>query len=152
MAFTLGSFLLLCGISGALTWNRCPHGWTQLDNRCYIYQSPEMMFLEAEKVCQILGGNLVSIRDTVENAVVFDLIQSGPTAWIGLHNAILDQDFLWTDGSVVKYTAFKAEGPDGLGNCVQFSRLEGFWQDHRCDESAPFVCTKDVKFLGGSGI
>ncbi|XP_019719077.1 lactose-binding lectin l-2-like [Hippocampus comes] len=150
MALTLRSFLLLCVISGAVTgaWNRCPEGWVELEHRCYIYQSQEMTFLGAEKVCNILGGNLVSIHNSLENAVVFDLIQSGPTAWIGLHSAILDQDFLWTDGSIVTFTAFNSDGPDGLGNCVQFSRLDGFWQDHPCDVRAPFVCIQDVKSFG----
>nr|XP_057940060.1 C-type lectin mannose-binding isoform-like [Doryrhamphus excisus] len=100
MAFALRVFFLLCGISGMLTgvwaWPLmkdngvcCPEGWTQVNDRCYILQTDHRNFSDAESICNIIGGNLASIRDDVENFVVFAVARLGQSvpAWIGLHNA-----------------------------------------------------------------
>ncbi|XP_061546852.1 galactose-specific lectin nattectin-like [Phycodurus eques] len=112
MAFGPHLLLLLCGISGLLTgtWafalkrdQYCPPRWTQLDNRCIIFQNEKLTFALAETVCNILGGNLVSIHNNLENEVVRHLILAGAgsfrRSWIGLHDRVEDGEFLWTDGS-----------------------------------------------------
>ncbi|KAM9829860.1 ladderlectin-like [Syngnathus typhle] len=119
-----GSLVLLCGISGLLTgvWsativpakgNNCPKGWTQLDCFCYIYEDERRTFADAESVCNILGGNLVSIHSDLENALLFELFKAGPSAgamWIGLTDAVLETDYMWTDGSNVDFDNF----PEGF--------------------------------------
>ncbi|XP_077453606.1 ladderlectin-like [Stigmatopora argus] len=137
MAFSLPSLLLLCVVSGLLTQtfarrptdkkdNNCPKGWTRLDCNCYIYQIEKRCFADAEDVCNILGGNLVSIHSEVENVFVRELIQLGTsvveldTSWIGLHDAITDDDnFIWSDGTLEDFEAFGSGQPDGNGNCIE---------------------------------
>ncbi|XP_077407913.1 lithostathine-1-alpha-like isoform X2 [Vanacampus margaritifer] len=164
MAFALRSLFLLCGMSGVLCGGRslqsnvkdksCPKGWLQLDSHCYIYQVEHRTFADAERVCQIIGGNLVSIHNKLENAIVLELVRQGGSdqvAWLGLHDAISFEEYLWTDGTVVDFTAFGIE-PDGNGNCIQIFSGDGFWEDALCNEEAPYVCIRDVKFPSGYGI
>ncbi|KAM9828913.1 lithostathine-1-alpha-like [Syngnathus typhle] len=161
MAFTLGSLVLLCGISGLLTgvWsativpvkgNNCPKGWTQLDCYCYIYEDERRTFADAENVCNILGGNLVSIHSNLENALVDELVQPGggdlPSGiWIGLTDAVLETDHMWTDGSNVDFTNFsarKAGGDDG--DCVVMATATGEWADVSCATNLPYICIRET--------
>ncbi|XP_077407911.1 galactose-specific lectin nattectin-like [Vanacampus margaritifer] len=164
MALALCLLFLLCGISGVLSqpWKRhsdfkdntCPKGWSLLGSHCYIYQRRETTFADAESVCKIFGANLVSIHNAQENAFVLELIRRGGNnveVWIGLHNAIPDNDFVWTDGTFVDFKAFSGAEPDGTGNCVLISESDGFWQDELCDEKASYVCIQDAKFCSDCG-
>nr|XP_061812422.1 galactose-specific lectin nattectin-like [Nerophis lumbriciformis] len=102
MALALRSLFLLCGLTGLLTgvgsfpsrfFNdvSCPEGWTQVDLKCYILEDDARMFQDAEAVCNILGGNMVSISNDLENIVVGAIGEngvSGATMWIGLFDNI----------------------------------------------------------------
>ncbi|XP_077359631.1 galactose-specific lectin nattectin-like [Festucalex cinctus] len=188
MAFPLRSFFLLCAISGVLSggWNQnpffqddsCPKGWLRLGSKCYIYKPDSRIFTDAEKVCQTLGGNLVSIHNIVENAVVLDLIRQGvnfDVAWIGLQDAITsyfsgviisqflnvdsfkcnfvfqDNEFFWTDGTLVNFFSFGPGEPDSNGNCILMFKGDGFWKDDLCNLEYPYVCIQDAKFCRGYG-
>ncbi|XP_077423723.1 lithostathine-1-beta-like [Vanacampus margaritifer] len=160
MAFGLHSLFLLCGISGLLTgvWskpttvvkdNSCPKGWTQLDCYCYVYEDEERTFADAESVCNILGGNLVSIHSDLENAFILELIRAGDNddeVWIGLHDAVADTDFIWTDGSDNDFTNFdlSVPEPDETGPCVQMDESDGLWEDQLCTAENEYVCIKEV--------
>ncbi|XP_061664140.1 lithostathine-1-alpha-like [Syngnathoides biaculeatus] len=162
MAYALRSVFLLCGISGLLSaaWskptgvvqvqNSCPKGWTQLDCHCYIYENEPRIFADAESVCNILGGNLVSIHSALENALILELIRQGgndDNAWIGYHDAIAEDDFIWTDGSDQDFANFDVAGaePDDTGDCVVMDESAGLWEDAVCSDEAPYVCIQDVK-------
>ncbi|XP_061123410.1 perlucin-like protein isoform X2 [Syngnathus typhle] len=148
--------LVFCGIvalSQAVSQSTdCPPGWTQLDQNCYVYQCEPRSFLDAESVCNILGGNLVSIGSAKENAVVIELIREGAGAmvdtWIGLHDAILEDDFVWTDGRIVDFRNFGPNQPDnnaGNEDCVEIeATADPLWNDDTCTEENTFVCIKPV--------
>ncbi|XP_077464838.1 snaclec alboaggregin-A subunit beta'-like [Stigmatopora argus] len=154
MAFGLRSVFLLCGISGLLTgvWskptapkveNSCPAGWTQLDCHCYKYQEDGRQFADAESVCNILGGNMVSIHNPLENAFVLELIRAAGNddeTWIGLSNAIESETYLWTDGSDNDYENFDNTGN---GPCVEMDD-DGSWDDIQCSTIHPYVCIRDI--------
>ncbi|XP_019712627.1 echinoidin isoform X2 [Hippocampus comes] len=162
MAFALHSLFLLCGISGLLTgvWAFpskksndlfCPKGWTLLDCNCYVYQTEERTFADAEAVCNILGGNLVSIHSDLENAVVQQLIVAGTPddpdeeAWVGLHDSVLDGDFMWTDGTIVDFLNFDTDQPDPTGDvCVLMDETDGEWRTESCTELHEYVCIKEA--------
>ncbi|XP_019713215.1 lactose-binding lectin l-2-like [Hippocampus comes] len=105
--------------------NGCPKGWTRLDCHCYILQEDARSFADAESVCNILGGNLVSIHSALENSFVHELIlaiEDPVDAWIGLHDAInQDGDFIWTDGTLEDFRAFNGTEPDTSGDCTQMN-------------------------------
>ncbi|XP_077467332.1 galactose-specific lectin nattectin-like [Stigmatopora argus] len=149
----------LCGIL-ALTQARqsesekncnCPKGWTLLDKYCYIYQHDPRSFSDAESVCNVIGGNLVSINSRKENAIVVELIREGAGSvvdtWIGLHDAIEEDDFIWTDGEVVNFRHFSSGQPDNDGgneDCVEIEADDEMWDDDECTDLNPFVCIRAV--------
>ncbi|XP_077374125.1 lithostathine-1-beta-like [Festucalex cinctus] len=160
MAFALCSLSLLFGISGLLTgvWSfplhhwkniKCPLGWTQLDCHCYIYQSTPESFIDAEMACIALDGNLASIHNDLENKIVLQLLadNSVSAGWIGLHDAILENDFIWTDGSLEDFTNFDAgppQEPNETGPCVEIDSSTGLWGDEDCTDTKEYVCIRNV--------
>ncbi|XP_057692862.1 galactose-specific lectin nattectin-like [Corythoichthys intestinalis] len=156
MAVALRSLFLLCGLTGLLTGvgsfpskmfkdMSCPEGWTQLDCKCYIYQSEARDFADAEAVCQILGGNMVSITSDLENAVVQELSDADTSVWIGLYDNIEDGTYFWTDGTNNDYDNFGDSQPDSTsGNCVEMETESGTWLTEDCTNEYPYVCIKDA--------
>ncbi|XP_061664433.1 galactose-specific lectin nattectin-like [Syngnathoides biaculeatus] len=150
--------LALCGTialaqarSSSKKDGNCPKGWTQLDEYCYVFQHDPRTFSDAESVCNILGGNLVSINSRKENAIIVELIREGAGAvvdtWIGFHDAIEEDDFVWTDGEVVNFRNFGANQPDnadGVEDCVEIEEDDSLWDDDECSETNPFVCIRAV--------
>uniref|UniRef100_A0A3Q2Z7Z7 C-type lectin domain-containing protein n=1 Tax=Hippocampus comes TaxID=109280 RepID=A0A3Q2Z7Z7_HIPCM len=94
-----------------------------------------LLFL-LQSVCNILGGNLVSIHSALENSFVHELIlaiEDPVDAWIGLHDAInQDGDFIWTDGTLEDFRAFNGTEPDTSGDCTQMNESDGCWADLAC--------------------
>ncbi|XP_077588380.1 ladderlectin-like [Stigmatopora nigra] len=158
MAFSLRLLILFCGLSGLLTGvlgqtkkGYCPKGWTRLGNYCFIYQHDERTFADSESVCNILGGNLVSIRNRLENAIVREVIRDAAgvfdDTWIGLHDPITDYTFLWTDGTANTYEDFASGQPDNVGgveHCVDFEGTDELWHDDNCGDMNPSVCAKHI--------
>ncbi|XP_077424029.1 galactose-specific lectin nattectin-like [Vanacampus margaritifer] len=161
MAFALRSLFLLCGISGLLTgvWsnrvihykdNGCPRGWTRLDCKCYIYEDEQRTYADAESICNILGGNLASIHSDLENAFVVELIKANSDTgegWIGLHDAIEDGDYIWTDGSDEDFLNFdttNSEPNSNTGDCVEVDLMDGLWQTADCTDENEYLCIRDL--------
>ncbi|XP_051912960.1 galactose-specific lectin nattectin-like [Hippocampus zosterae] len=155
MALALRSVFLLCGLLAGV-WalpkvTYCPKGWTQLDDSCFIFVNQQRTFIDAERICQLKGGNLASILDARENALVIELIRQEfngiRDTWIGLHDAIQESTNLWTDGSVVGFTAYAASQPDNFGNedCTEIDDLPEAWNDDTCTDLNYFVCVKDAQ-------
>ncbi|XP_061758187.1 galactose-specific lectin nattectin-like isoform X2 [Nerophis ophidion] len=155
MAFAPRAFFLLCGIIGLTgVWSFqdatdgcCPKGWTQLDKRCFIYKEEARSFLDAESICNLLGGNLVSILSNLENEVVLEVIKltADPVSetWIGLHQGIETDTFLWTDGSDFKFESF--ELMLNAGDCAEIGNNDALWNLDDCTEEHPYVCARDAK-------
>nr|XP_057939159.1 galactose-specific lectin nattectin-like [Doryrhamphus excisus] len=161
MALAFRMLLLLCGIGGLVTgaWSEkdskckeryCPKGWYLLNDRCFIFVEQRRQFADAEDICILKGGNLVSIRNTLENALVKALIaQEGRqdnSTWIGCHDAIAEDKFVWTDGTEFKFSDFVPGQPDNFNDnedCCEINRTNQ-WNDDACVDPNYFVCAKDV--------
>ncbi|XP_049611834.1 galactose-specific lectin nattectin-like isoform X2 [Syngnathus scovelli] len=155
MAFVLHTVFLFCALSGlvSVSWSRsivkvkgpcCPRGWTQLDCRCFIFQDEGRSFSDAESVCNILGGNLASVHNNVEYAVVLGVIAKGTSSdyWIGLHEALGSDDFIWTDGTPVDFTAFNSNNDSG--DCIEVEVDDDLWDNQPCDSPNRYICAKDA--------
>ncbi|XP_077438570.1 galactose-specific lectin nattectin-like [Vanacampus margaritifer] len=160
MALVNHLLLLLCVMSGLFTktWtytmyrdHYCPTGWTRLNSRCLLYVDEALIFSRAEVVCNLLGGNLVSIHNTLENEVVQHLIllRAGSLrrSWIGLHDTVQDGDFTWTDGSPFDFEDWATNRPrvDTNQDCAVINFNGGFWNDIPCNTQRRFVCEKYLK-------
>ncbi|XP_061781291.1 galactose-specific lectin nattectin-like [Nerophis lumbriciformis] len=162
MAFSPRLLLLLTAVSGLLagSWSSaikkaddcCPKDWTQLDKRCFIFQNYEVDFNQAEIVCKIIGGNLVSIHSNLENEVVrqliFEATGENSLTWIGFTDAVEEDSFLWTDGSDVDFTDWANNRPNNNGeqDCAIINfRGDDEWNDIDCTLLRPFFCAMDLK-------
>ncbi|XP_054627569.1 snaclec coagulation factor IX-binding protein subunit A-like [Dunckerocampus dactyliophorus] len=125
-------------INNCVADNDCPKGWTQLNDHCYIFHEERKTFADAEHTCKFLGGNLVSIHSDLENEVVLELLREADEehAWIGLHNAIKKEDYIWTDGSDVDFLNFGV----GMSNDAG----DGLWDGDNFLNENPFVCIREV--------
>uniref|UniRef100_A0AC34FZ69 C-type lectin domain-containing protein n=1 Tax=Panagrolaimus sp. ES5 TaxID=591445 RepID=A0AC34FZ69_9BILA len=104
----------------------------------------------AEKFCNNLGGNLVSIHDAFVNAVVtydsFNLLNRTllPEFWIGAMQNSNDGSWGWTDGSSFDFTDWKKGEPKNSSSisksCALLSTNDGYWSAQDCTKSKPFTC------------
>ncbi|XP_077433075.1 ladderlectin-like isoform X2 [Vanacampus margaritifer] len=155
MAFALRSLFLFCRISGLLTgvWSRtnnrekdtgCPEGWTQLGSRCFVFLDERREFADAESICNILGGNLASVHSALEYAIILQLVRASSDStrdvWLGLHEAIEDDAFVWTDGSRFDFSAFNNNNSGG--DCFELERSDNLWDNDNCSDTNTFVCAR----------
>ncbi|XP_077430472.1 snaclec botrocetin subunit alpha-like [Vanacampus margaritifer] len=145
MAFALGLLLLICGIGRLFTtdvgpWksDRCPKYWTQLNNRCYIFEEENLSWDEAESRCNYLGGHLASIHSFLQLLVIGELSLQ-KFAWIGLYTSE-ENVTMWTDGSSTSFVldkqgSFKPGCYDIMGHDLAV---------FNCSFGQPFVCARDL--------
>nr|XP_061814225.1 dromaiocalcin-2-like [Nerophis lumbriciformis] len=131
---------------GNFQWgDRCPEGWTQLNNRCYIFIEKTSPFDIAQESCEILGGDLVSIQNDMELAVVNELAKNAidlSDVWIGL-SVFEVGSVMWTDGSDTDFA--KIELIDLMpGGCVAIDTSDIVWKIVDCDSPLPYICARDV--------
>uniref|UniRef100_A0A8C6WW05 C-type lectin domain-containing protein n=1 Tax=Neogobius melanostomus TaxID=47308 RepID=A0A8C6WW05_9GOBI len=100
----------------------CPEGWTLFGTRCFKFFFSQSTWTESEKSCQSLGANLASIHSAEENAFVVELIKEADVqgvvngqnlfTWIGGHDAVKENVWMWSDGSVWDYAIWGRGQPD----------------------------------------
>ncbi|XP_057693295.1 lithostathine-1-beta-like [Corythoichthys intestinalis] len=163
MAFALRLVFLLCAICGLFTKvsslhkeevkdNNCPKGWTRLDCHCYIYQRNPRMLADAESICNILGGNVMSIHNSLENVFVHELFKreaalNDTAVWTGLHDTLENNEFLWIDGVEFDFSAFdtaNGEPNATASGCVSLALDDGLWDTEDCSTEYPYICLMDV--------
>ncbi|XP_077463564.1 C-type mannose receptor 2-like [Stigmatopora argus] len=160
MEFALQTLVLLCGISGLVSadcdnkGSYCPKGWTQLDDYCYTFVEQQRTFMDAEEICILKGGNLMSVLDHKESVLAKELIYAalGDTSntqdtWIGAHDGIEEGTFMWTDGSAFDFMAFQDTQPDnfnGVEDCVEIDGGTLLWNDDNCTDENFFLCAKEA--------
>ncbi|KAM9855229.1 galactose-specific lectin nattectin-like [Aulostomus maculatus] len=154
MASGLGSVVLLClsGLwmganAGDPSGVSCPPDWTQFEGRCYIFNSDEMDWAEAEETCASVDANLVSLYSRAQFAFLRDLIfgaaQSHKPAWLG---GFLEEGvWLWSDGSSFDDLGWSEGEPDddaeGEEDCMEMNTNEVDINDAACSLERSFICS-----------
>ncbi|XP_068508483.1 snaclec agglucetin subunit alpha-1 isoform X2 [Syngnathus scovelli] len=156
MMSALGSLLFICGIIQLFlrpsaaniihtqSDSRCPPGWVQLNNHCFFLKGDQLPFDEAEQSCKELGGNLASIHNRFEQAVVNEfttLTLDATNVWIGL--SVNSTGLMWTDGSETSFASFEFSGISTVG-CYSITPDNFVWTVTGCDVDLPYVCVRDV--------
>uniref|UniRef100_A0A3Q3GCS2 Galactose-specific lectin nattectin-like n=1 Tax=Labrus bergylta TaxID=56723 RepID=A0A3Q3GCS2_9LABR len=129
----------------------CPSGWTQYDDRCFLYVSKAMTWANAEINCQAQGGNLASVHSLSEYAFIQGLIHGithrYPQTWLGGSDA-QEGVWLWTDGS--RFNSLNWWGGWTDNNLNQQHCLQMNWgerktfDDVQCWYNLGFVCAKPI--------
>jgi hypothetical protein len=99
---------------------------------------------QARAFCQNFGGDLALIADGGENDEVLRTVDffAPDAAWIGIADQVDEGHFLGVDGHDPVFTNWNDGEPNDAGgneDCAQL-RLNGLWNDARCDTKLPFVC------------
>ncbi|XP_065449491.1 C-type lectin-like isoform X4 [Chrysemys picta bellii] len=129
----------------------CPTGWFSYHDSCYRFFHTKKNWMEAEAHCQhhSHGAHLASIHSAGENKMLAHYIKKyykeNCAIWIGLSDPMEDQDWRWSDNSMLSFTAWEKGQPNNLKkneHCVGSSPDSDFkkWHDYPCEESFPFIC------------
>uniref|UniRef100_A0A3B3ZEQ7 Mannose receptor, C type 2 n=1 Tax=Periophthalmus magnuspinnatus TaxID=409849 RepID=A0A3B3ZEQ7_9GOBI len=124
----------------------CDVGWQSFQAGCYKLNSEKMDWDAAQKNCQKMEANLVSIHTLPELEFLLTNVKKVEQVWIGLHDTNMQMDFQWTDHTPVIFTHWHPYEPNNFRNtledCVSVWGPEGRWDDNPCNLTLPSVCKK----------
>ncbi|KAM3864043.1 C-type mannose receptor 2 [Diretmus argenteus] len=125
----------------------CDVGWQAFQAGCYKITSELTDWNTAQKNCQKVEANLVSIHTLPElEFLVRNLKRDIEELWIGLHDTDMQMDFQWTDHTPVIFTYWHPFEPNNFRNtqedCVTIWGPDGRWNDSPCNLTLPSVCKK----------
>ncbi|KAK2863374.1 hypothetical protein Q5P01_002907 [Channa striata] len=94
---------------------RCPDGWTNHGDKCFIFIDTPKRWTDAEVYCRFDGANLASIHSDEENYFITSLTRGDthdfPQSWLGGFDAIQPGFWLWSDGSEFSYENWHENEP-----------------------------------------
>ncbi|XP_029014189.1 C-type mannose receptor 2 [Betta splendens] len=125
----------------------CDVGWQSFQAGCYKLTSEKADWETAQKVCQKMEANLVSIHTLPElEFTLRNVRKDHGQLWIGLHDTDMQMDFQWTDHTPVIFTFWHPFEPNNFRNvqedCVSIWGAEGRWDDSPCNMTLPSICKK----------
>uniref|UniRef100_A0A3B5MHA1 C-type lectin domain-containing protein n=1 Tax=Xiphophorus couchianus TaxID=32473 RepID=A0A3B5MHA1_9TELE len=125
----------------------CDVGWQSFQAGCYKLLSEKSDWNVAQKACQKMDANLVSIHTLPEMEFIIRNIKKDlDQVWIGLHDREMQMDFQWTDHTPVIFTFWHPYEPNNFRNtqedCVSMWGPDARWDDVPCNTSLPFICKK----------
>ncbi|XP_061763159.1 type-2 ice-structuring protein-like [Nerophis ophidion] len=130
--------------------SKCPANWKTHNQRCFYFEScTTKNWVNAERHCQTMGGNLASIHQDDEHKFLQTLTKS--EAWIGGSACQMAGSWFWSDGTDMSETFWCPQRPDDAPEecCLQTNSQVGkCWDDVACDTLLPFVCAKPLKTAG----
>uniref|UniRef100_A0A3P8YM94 Mannose receptor, C type 2 n=1 Tax=Esox lucius TaxID=8010 RepID=A0A3P8YM94_ESOLU len=135
----------------------CDVGWQAFQAGCYRLTSEKLDWDTAQKTCQKMEANLVSLHTLPElEFIVTNLKRDVEELWIGLHDTAMQMDFQWTDHTPVIFTYWHPFEPNNFQNipedCVTIWGPEGRWNDSPCNKSLPSICKKTAQKTDGQTI
>ncbi|KAG7233378.1 hypothetical protein INR49_007108 [Caranx melampygus] len=129
----------------------CPHGWKNINGRCFCFVSNEMSWPRAEKNCQTMGANLASVHNKDQYNKIQEMVRimSGgfPHTWLGGSDAQETGLWLWSDGSSFNYKHCGTfDNYFWREHCLQMNYGDHkCWDDVNCGKYRPSVCAKKCK-------
>ncbi|CAI5648879.1 unnamed protein product [Oreochromis niloticus] len=127
----------------------CPPGWTWFGGRCFIFNSSQKIWTDAESSCETLGGHLASFHSTAEYTFIRGLTHTAAgsykEAWVGGRKN--ETVWMWSDGSQFDFINWASGEPNNSGggeDCMMINHGErDYVNDKKCNTNIPFVCVRD---------
>ncbi|XP_064170944.1 C-type mannose receptor 2-like [Anguilla rostrata] len=128
----------------------CGAGWLSFQAGCYRLTEEKKDWAEAQKICQKMEANLVSIHTLPElEFIINNLKRDVEQLWIGLHDTKVDMSFEWSDHTPVIFTHWHPFEPNNFRNtpedCVTLWGPDGRWDDSPCNVTLPSICKKQAQ-------
>lgn len=109
---------------------------------CYRPSTVALPWEAARDACRAIGGELVHIENTAEDAFVGALLDV--TIWIGAADSEFENFMQWTDGTPVSFASWGPGQPDLFQgpDCVEKRQEEPEepWYDQPCSNASFYVC------------
>ncbi|XP_044196787.1 ladderlectin-like isoform X1 [Thunnus albacares] len=131
----------------------CSYGWKKINGRCFRYVPTQLRWVDAEKACQAMGGNLASVHTYGEYHKIQMMIIGAShvyrPAWIGGSDAQQENVWLWSNGRQFNYRNWCYGQPNnfkGRQNCLTMNSpvtARRCWNDDFCYKRKPSVCVKN---------
>ncbi|KAJ8245954.1 hypothetical protein GJAV_G00262100 [Gymnothorax javanicus] len=133
----------------------CDVGWQAFQSGCYRLSGEKKDWGEAQRACQRMDANLISIHTLPELEFVIRKVKKDvDELWIGLHDTKMQMNFEWSDHTPVIFTHWHPFEPNNFRNvqedCVTLWGPEGRWNDSPCNLSLPSVCKKQAQKIEGT--
>ena len=120
----------------------------EYQNHLYCLFEDTLNWIEAEEYCEMLGGYLVTVSDSEENAFIQSFIQSGEKNdyWIGLYDPEKTYTYQWITGEALTLEDKWGDNqPDCYENTEFYCEMykdSGCWNDRIAysDGAVGFIC------------
>ncbi|TRY95646.1 hypothetical protein DNTS_017847, partial [Danionella cerebrum] len=120
---------------------QCDVGWQNFQAGCYWLNSDTVDWSSADRMCQKMEANLVSIHTLPELEFITKQMKKDiEELWIGLHDTAMQMSFEWTDRTPVIFTYWHPFEPNNFQDVNE--DCEGRWNDSPCNYSLPSICKK----------
>ena len=113
--------------------------------RCYRVSEADAGWQSARDQCFGWQGALVRVDTAEEDQFIGTLVNVNQ--WLGASDVVIDNIFVWTDGSPVVFGNWGPSQPDRFPgpDCIEKrDSAGGLWFDQPCDNARAFVCEKAV--------
>lgn len=132
----------------------CDVGWQAFQAGCYKLTSEKTDWDGAQRTCQKMDANLVSIHTLPElEFIIRNMKRDVEELWIGLHDIAMQMDFQWSDHTPVIFTYWHPFEPNNFRNtqedCVIIWGPDGRWNDIPCNRTLPSICKKTAQKIDG---
>lgn len=110
---------------------------------CYFVAPAPASWLAAVSRCAEAGQSLVKITSADEDALIASL--SDASLWIGASDVVVDNIFVWSDGSPILFGNWGPAQPDAFPgpDCVEKREEPGErWYDQPCSNEQIYVCER----------
>eukprot|EP00094_Tigriopus_californicus_P000452 TCALIF_00439-PB protein Name:"Similar to MRC1 Macrophage mannose receptor 1 (Homo sapiens)" AED:0.06 eAED:0.07 QI:7/0.88/0.83/1/0.74/0.69/36/84/3089 len=137
------------------THSYCKSGWIpDLDlKRCFKIISTDMVWEDAAKECDLMGGTLISIKSEEKNTKMLDLVKNANVykMWLGATDKLEEGKFMWLDETPIddgymNWMEGQPSNDDPGEQCLSMLVQEdyfqepGKWNDDKCDSTEKFIC------------
>jgi cysteine-rich repeat protein len=113
---------------------------------CYVQVNPPGLNIDwfaAEADCNAHNnGHLASIESqAIQDLVAAIVSRGGQIVWIGLNDQVVENSFVWSDGTPFLFANFAVGEPNNFANqdCVAME-IDGTWDDEDCGNLHRYIC------------
>ena len=128
---------------------QCLANWVDFGNYCYRFIDEFLPFQTAQDKCNSFSrgtrtAQVATVLSEEENEFlgkyVAGLVGRTIGQWISLKYDEAVGEFVWTDGSMIEYTNWKAGFPNSTTMACVKRRSTNYWVNWPCEYTKRFVC------------